>query len=38
MYTSVILAMLLGIAAYLAVVFAEKRVDRQVARHDRGGV
>lgn len=38
MYTSVILAMLLGIAAYLAVVFAEKRVIGKWHVTTRGGV
>ena len=38
MYTSVILAMLLGIAAYLAVVFAEKRVIGKWHTTTRGGV
>ncbi|MBO9532896.1 MAG: ABC transporter permease subunit [Solirubrobacteraceae bacterium] len=38
MYTSVILAMLLGIAAYLAVVFTEKRVIGKWHVTTRGGV
>ncbi|MEH3054315.1 MAG: ABC transporter permease subunit [Patulibacter minatonensis] len=38
MYTSVILAMLLGIAAYLAVVFAEQRVIGKWHTTTRGGV